>query len=55
MVGDREHDVLGAKEQGLDCVGVLFGYGSREELETAGVWKIAADVDELTKILMENL
>ena len=35
MVGDREHDVFGAKEQGIDCVGVLFGYGSREELEAA--------------------
>ena len=49
MVGDREHDVFGAKEQGNDCVGVLFGYGSREELEAAGTWKIAADMDELTK------
>ena len=55
MVGDREHDVLGAKEQGLDCVGVLFGYGPREELEAAGAWKIAANMDELTKILMGNL
>ena len=55
MVGDREHDVFGAKEQGIDCVGVLFGYGSREELEAAGTWKIAADMDELTKILMEDL
>ena len=33
MVGDREHDILGAKENGLDSVGVLFGYGDREELE----------------------
>lgn len=55
MVGDREHDVLGAKEQGLDCVGVLFGYGPREELEAAGAWKIAANMDELTKILIGNL
>ena len=55
MVGDREHDVFGAKEQGIDCVGVLFGYGSREELEAAGTWKIAADMDELTKIIMEDL
>ena len=55
MVGDREHDVLGAKEQGLDCVGVLFGYGPREELEAAGAWKIAANMDELTKILMGKL
>ena len=33
MVGDREHDVLGAREQGIECVGVLFGYGDRTEME----------------------
>ena len=36
MVGDREHDVLGAKAHGLPCIGVLYGYGSRQELENAG-------------------
>lgn len=36
MIGDREHDVLGAKAIGVDSIGVLFGYGGREELETAG-------------------
>lgn len=40
MVGDREHDVLGAKEHGLPCVGVLYGYGSRQELEQAGAASI---------------
>ena len=33
MIGDREHDVLGARKQGLECVGVLFGYGDRKEME----------------------
>ncbi|MCH5353278.1 MAG: HAD family hydrolase [Acutalibacter sp.] len=41
MIGDREHDIFGAKETGLDSVGVLFGYGSRDELETAGATFIA--------------
>lgn len=36
MVGDREHDVIGAKEAGIDCLGVLYGFGDREELERAG-------------------
>lgn len=36
MVGDREHDVFGAKEAGIDCLGVLYGFGDREELEKAG-------------------
>ena len=42
MVGDRKHDVLGAKANGLDAIGVLYGYGSREELEAAGADYIAA-------------
>lgn len=41
MVGDREHDVIGSGEFGIDCIGVLYGYGDREELETAGAKYIA--------------
>lgn len=52
MVGDREHDVLGAAECGLGCVGVLFGYGSRPELEAAGAAAIAATVEELGDVLL---
>lgn len=37
MIGDRKHDVIGAKKNGIDSVGVLYGYGSRAELEQAGV------------------
>lgn len=42
MVGDREYDVQGAARNGLDCLGVLYGYGSRAELENAGAKYIAA-------------
>lgn len=52
MVGDREHDIIGAKENGLESIGVLFGYGSREELEEAGADQIAADAGELLKLLL---
>lgn len=52
MVGDREHDVLGAKENGMDCVGVLFGYGDRQELEAAGAVEIVGTVEELGRILL---
>lgn len=55
MVGDREHDVIGAHENGMDCVGVLFGYGSREELEEAGAGETAGTVEELQKILLGYL
>lgn len=36
MVGDREHDVIAAKRNGLPSIGVLWGYGDRAELEAAG-------------------
>lgn len=53
MVGDRENDVRGARENGLPCIGVLYGYGSREELTEAGTAKIADTVEELKKMLKE--
>lgn len=49
MVGDREHDVIGAKAQDLPCIGVLFGYGSREELEAAGAKHIAQTPADVLK------
>ena len=51
MVGDREHDVLGAKEKGLPCIGVLYGYGSREELTAAGAAALAGDLGALSALL----
>lgn len=36
MVGDRKHDIIGAIETNVDTIAVLYGYGSREELEEAG-------------------
>lgn len=51
MVGDREHDVIGAKEAGIESVGVLYGYGSREELEEAGANEIVSTVEALRNLL----
>lgn len=51
MVGDREHDVHGARENGMACVGVLYGYGDRAELESAGAVYVADTVEELKKVL----
>ncbi len=50
MVGDRKHDVIGAKEQGIDCVGVLYGYGNRKELEEAGADYISKNIEELIQV-----
>lgn len=52
MVGDREYDVLGAREQGIGSIGVLYGYGSREELEGCRAERIAQTVEELRGILL---
>ncbi|MCI9270770.1 MAG: HAD family hydrolase [Dorea sp.] len=50
MIGDREHDIYGAGKQGLDSVGVLFGFGSRKELEAAGADYIVNTPDEIMNI-----
>ncbi len=52
MIGDREHDIIGAKQAGIDSIGVLFGYGDRAELEEAGADFIAATVADIGKILI---
>lgn len=52
MVGDRKHDIIGAKINGLSSIGVLYGYGSKEELLEAGANYIAnSPVDILHYIL----
>lgn len=52
MIGDREHDILGAKQTGIAVIGVLFGYGNRREHEEAGADFIAETVADLRKILL---
>ena len=51
MVGDRKYDVIGAAENGIPCIGVLYGYGSRAELQEAGATALAADLTELSTLL----
>lgn len=52
MIGDREYDVKGAAQCGIDCMGVLFGYGNRKELESAGTRYIATQVSDIAKIIL---
>lgn len=51
MIGDRKHDMLGAQKTGLDAIGVLWGYGDREELASAGATHIVETQDALTALL----
>lgn len=54
MVGDREHDVLGAARCGIACLGVLYGYGSREELLGAGAAAVAATVEDVGDYILHE-
>jgi len=54
MVGDREHDVLGAKENELKSIGVLYGYGDYEELVHAGADYIAQNPEDILQIVLGN-
>ncbi len=47
MVGDRSHDVIGARTCGVASFGVLWGFGSREELQEAGAQTIVETIAEL--------
>ena len=52
MIGDREHDVLGAKAVGVSCLGVLWGYGSREELTNAGASALAETPEKMAELIL---
>ena len=47
MIGDREHDIVGARNNGIDTIGVLWGYGSEEELIQSGASAIVGSIAEL--------
>ena len=51
MIGDRKHDVQGAKQTDTDCIGVTWGYGSRQELETAGALYTVDTINQLLDLL----
>ena len=52
MCGDRCYDAIGAAEHGLRFAGVSYGYGSAEELESAGAGRIVDSVEVLEKLLL---
>lgn len=53
MIGDRHHDVHGARDHGIDTIGVLWGYGDRSELDAAGAIDIADNPQHLSELLLK--
>lgn len=51
MIGDRFHDIEGAKKNGIKACGVLYGYGSEQELKNAGADFIAKDVESILEFI----
>lgn len=51
LVGDRMHDVEGARLCGIDCVGVTLGFGGEQELQQAGANYIVRNFAELMQVL----
>lgn len=54
MVGDREHDIIGAKRNKIKSIGVLYGYGTKDELINSGADHIADTVPDLQKLLLKE-
>lgn len=53
MVGDRRHDIVGAKRNGMWAGGVTYGYGTVEELTTAGADHIFHRPEEIAEFVLE--
>ncbi len=53
MVGDRDHDVHGARHHGIVCIGVTWGYGSTEELLKAGAVALADSPAEVAELVLQ--
>ena len=52
MIGDRQHDILGAKEMVIDSIGVAYGYGTYDELKRAGANYIVNSIQGLRDLIL---
>lgn len=55
MIGDRRYDIEGAHRRGLKAIGVLYGYGTRSELKTAGAEDLVENLAELEERIYQRL
>jgi phosphoglycolate phosphatase len=54
MIGDRDHDVVGAMHHGITCIGVTWGYGSIEELLGSGAVALAEEPSEVVELVQQT-
>lgn len=54
LIGDTRFDVLGANEAGIDCVGVTYGFGSREELLESGAVAVCGSMKEVGDYIVDK-
>ncbi|MFQ4144838.1 HAD family hydrolase [Chlorogloeopsis sp. ULAP02] len=54
MVGDRSHDIIGAKRNSITAMGVTYGYGTEEELKKNGADLIVHTPDEIARLLVDG-
>ena len=54
MVGDREHDIRGAAENGIPAIGITWGYGDRAELEAAGAKEVFDAPEEVAQYILRG-
>ena len=52
MIGDRENDVTAAREVGIDSIGVLYGYGDKDELTKAGATYLAESPSAIKTLII---
>ena len=54
LIGDTKYDAVGAAKAGIDCVGVTYGFGTREELYEAGAVAVFDTLEEVEAYLDES-
>lgn len=54
MIGDRKHDIIGAKSNQMDSIGVLYGYGTFDELKNESATYIINSVKDILKVLLDD-
>ena len=51
LIGDTHYDVTGANRFGIRCIGVTYGFGTREQLEDAGAYQVCDNINEVIEVI----